>query len=319
MPKQQELLFTVTFQGKEVKCKAQRGDLVTIGLDGSWCVRAIVKKKVGENAEAAALRILHSTVATGFSPKPTAEPSQTIVPTRKDDLDPMLFSDEAVFLNDVRDLVAARREIRKPVRFVPQAQIRDQCAGSGKRKPMRKQHQQVDSTRDENLESSSVNKDCSNPSCVRSRAEGEKVKQKLERMQSSLSVLRNELDRSCDGLQNAWEVTVVQHLQHALIELLDFEGEGEEELIVDEHQACAPQTEYSNASTSTSLTDEVDTGRFETRAETDVPACIVAAHNSLMGKLTMHEGELLWVEHGKVEAHLRIPILNVSNLTTKKV
>ena len=46
MPARSEPVFDVDFNGQMVKCKAQRNDLVTIGIDGTWSTRLTVKKRV---------------------------------------------------------------------------------------------------------------------------------------------------------------------------------------------------------------------------------------------------------------------------------
>ena len=48
MPPKHDLLFSIDFNGNEVRCKAQRNDLVTVGLDGTGPdgQRLTVKKKI---------------------------------------------------------------------------------------------------------------------------------------------------------------------------------------------------------------------------------------------------------------------------------
>ena len=70
-PKQEDLSFELP-EWPGVKCLAQRGDLVTIGIEGTGPggQRLTVKKRNGERAEAAALRKLNqhaSSSSTGSS------------------------------------------------------------------------------------------------------------------------------------------------------------------------------------------------------------------------------------------------------------
>lgn len=320
MPKRQELPFQVSFQGKEVKCKAQRADLVTVGLEGTWPKRLTIKKKVGENAEAAALRSLamaYSSVAAIGSQECSQGPALSKAPSMQ------LFSDVALFLSNASEAVGIRREVHIPDRYVPSAPVRDQCESSGKRRQDRKavqSHQKAQPGTTNRIGEERFANDCSNPSCVRSRADEKKLKRKLDAMQTLLSRLCSDLDRSCDGL-NATEVIAVQHLQHALMELLDYE-EGEDEPDADEKNNSTVQANIS--SSSTTRRDEIPTRAgdgFQDMLDEEqvVPARILASHSGVQGELFLHNGELSWVEHGKQDALLRISISDVSSFTTAKV
>lgn len=202
----------------EVKCRAQRGDIVTIGLNDSWSRRLTVKKKVGENAEEAAIRKLSSSIGQPESQQ--LADVETLHPHFEDDeartTAASLFGSSTVFLNDVEDAVAERRASKMPERFSPEANIRDQRETAGKRKQLwgvagvetaLERPQPCASRIDESdLQLPSNESLCSKPECMRLRAKGGQLKRKLGQMQDSLSMLRDNLDRTCDGLE-AWEVT----------------------------------------------------------------------------------------------------------------
>ena len=69
MPPKLKPTFEVLFEGKQVKCQAQRGERLTVGIEGTGPggKRFVVTKRVGEDAEAAALRKLREIATAGCS------------------------------------------------------------------------------------------------------------------------------------------------------------------------------------------------------------------------------------------------------------
>ena len=63
MPPKKDIRFPVEWHGSVIICKAQKGDLVTIGMDGTGPdgKRLVVQKRNGEDAEAAVWRKLQET------------------------------------------------------------------------------------------------------------------------------------------------------------------------------------------------------------------------------------------------------------------
>ena len=136
MPARSEPIFDVDFNGQMVKCKAQRNELVTIGIDGTWSTRLTVKKRVNEDAEAAALRKLGINVAgAARSSSDAAAAGPAAAPADA----PGLLGSPAIFLDEVDSAVGAGRKRTEVKLYLPGSSetcgrahtLRDKCSKSG--------------------------------------------------------------------------------------------------------------------------------------------------------------------------------------------
>ena len=140
MPARSEPVFDVDFNRQMVKCKAQRNDLVTIGIDGTWSTRLTVKKRVNEDAEAAALRKLGDDVAGAAR---SSADAATAGPAAAPADAPGLLGSPAIFLDEVDSAVGAGRKRTEVKPYSPGSSetcgrahtLRDKCSKSGRRRP----------------------------------------------------------------------------------------------------------------------------------------------------------------------------------------
>lgn len=126
---------------------------------------------------------------------------------------------------------------------------------------------------------------CNKPGCVSARAERDRLRSKRQADAQVLRGLSDKLDLCCKGFESH-EVIVIEHLQQALMELLD------EEMVDQDNNAEVESGEGCSNRLESSSDDE-----SETNVDTEqMQASVAAKYDGKQGLLALCRGGLRWFE-----------------------
>lgn len=304
MPTKADTRFTVEVDGVRVLCRAEKNMKVTVNVDKPKVEQykvAIRKEETRETAVARAVAL------DAEKRRRTSADEQTGSETPADSShhpDECLFSDVDAVMRAMNSNAAAAddaagakpRKRRKVERLDPGAQLSEaeqhrMRFGRGDGSRWRRSAGPADSY-------------CQKEECIRVRAEHARFKRKSEEDAAAIRRLRDLLDSACDGLDTQCRVAV-QHIQHALMELLDEEGEEEGEDEGEEgEEGLGQQADAQQAS-----------GQLHQAA-----AAIPVVHDRANGMLALCGQRVYWAEQlGTLSPSLVIPVADIRNITLAKV